>query len=194
MGGPIERVFDDRDVFADFFTRYYTDYEPQSALVIEDRDAQRVVGYLLGCFRYRSYPWRMQWLLWTRIVPKVVWRFLTGRYDRKSRRFLYWTIFRSIRETPPAPKHAGHFHFNVLPEYRVGVATRRLTQQFFRMAQASGVPRIYGQIQMRDDRRTAFYKRYGFSEFSRRRITKFAHLEAAPIYVTTLVREFARNG
>lgn len=28
MGNPIDPVFTDRDAFADFFTRYYTDYEP----------------------------------------------------------------------------------------------------------------------------------------------------------------------
>lgn len=194
MGNPIEQVFTDRDVFADFFTRYYTDYEPESSIVIVDDETGEVVGYTLGCFRYKSHGWRMNLLLWTRIIPKVIFRFLTGQYNKESRKFIYWTVFKSIRETPPAPRNSGHFHFNMLPKYRVGKETRLMVAKFFRLAQESGVPRLYGQIQTRDDKRTTFYKRYGFSEFSKRRITKFQHLEAKPIYVTTVVREFAGAG
>jgi len=35
LGNPIDPVFEDRRLFADFLTAYYTDWEPESAFVIE---------------------------------------------------------------------------------------------------------------------------------------------------------------
>jgi hypothetical protein len=129
----------------------------------------------------------------TRLAPKVIFRFLTGRYNKASRRFLAWVIFRSVRETPPAPRRSAHFHINLLPAYRGGSAGRELVFTFFEMANARGVKRIYGQIQTRDDRRTSFWTRFGFRELSRRRITKFERYDPKPVYVSTLFREFEEN-
>ena len=47
MGDPIAWQWRDAESFADLFTSYYTDHEPESATVVEIDG--RVVGYLLGC-------------------------------------------------------------------------------------------------------------------------------------------------
>lgn len=193
MGNPIDAIFSDRDAFADFFTRYYTDYEPECALVTEDVDTGEVVGYLLGCVRYRYQAMKQVSLMLTRLAPKVIGRFACARYNRASREFLYWVLFKSVRETPPAPRRAAHFHINLLPAYRNGVSGREMIFRFFDLANARGVQRIYGQIQTRDDRRTSFWTRYGFRELSRRRITKFERHHAEPVYVTTLYRDFGES-
>jgi RimJ/RimL family protein N-acetyltransferase len=193
MGKPVDEIFSDRSIFADFFTRYYTDYEPECALVTEDADTGQVVGYLLGCVKFRSQAWRQIELMVVRAIPKVVFRYLTGRYNKASRKFLYWVVFKSIRETPPAPRQSAHFHINLLPAYRNGSAGREMIFTFFDMANQRGVPRIYGQIQTRDERRNNFYTRYGFRELSRRRITKFDQYESKPVYVTTLFRDFGER-
>jgi hypothetical protein len=193
MGNPIDPVFSDRDVFADFFTRYYTDYEPGCAVVTENQDTGEVVGYMLGSVRYRINTWMQIWLLLSRAVPKVTWRLLTGRYNRASRQFLWWVIFKSVKETPPAPRRSAHFHINLLPAYRTGVYGREMAFGFFELAQKLGARRIYGQIQTRDDRRTSFWTRYGFQELSRRQITKFQRYHTAPVYVSTLFRDFEKS-
>src|SRR5690349_14905436 len=46
LGTPIDPVFEDREIFADYLTAYYTDWEPESAFVLEV-DGE-VKGYLLG--------------------------------------------------------------------------------------------------------------------------------------------------
>src|SRR2546430_14745377 len=46
LGMPIDPVYEDRQLFADFLTTYYTDWEPESSFVVEI-DAQ-IAGYLLG--------------------------------------------------------------------------------------------------------------------------------------------------
>ncbi|MGH8019866.1 MAG: GNAT family acetyltransferase [Opitutaceae bacterium] len=193
MGNPIDAIFEDREVFADFFTRYYTDYEPESALVAEAEESGEIVGYLLGCTRYRYQAWKQVALLLGRTIPKVLARYLSGRYNKASRDFLYWVVLKSIKETPPAPRRSAHFHINLRPSFRTGIAGRELVFSFFELAQARGVPRIYGQIQTRDDRRSTFWTRYGFRELSRRRITKFDRYETKPIYVSTLFRDFSES-
>src|SRR6187200_2696144 len=49
LGAPIDPVFQDRELFADFLTTYYTDHEPESSFVLEI-DGQ-LKGYLLGSRR-----------------------------------------------------------------------------------------------------------------------------------------------
>ena len=49
LGEAIDPVYEDRELFADFLTTYYTDHEPQSSFVIE-KDGE-LHGYLLGSRR-----------------------------------------------------------------------------------------------------------------------------------------------
>src|SRR6202048_4457533 len=46
LGEPIDPVYQDRQLFADFLTTYYTDHEPESSFVLE-MDGE-IRGYLLG--------------------------------------------------------------------------------------------------------------------------------------------------
>src|ERR1700758_5582208 len=46
LGDPIDPVFEDRELFADFLTDYYLKHEPDSAFVVTKGEV--VKGYLLG--------------------------------------------------------------------------------------------------------------------------------------------------
>src|SRR6187551_1653888 len=46
LGNPIDPVFEDRQLFADYLTAYYTDWEPESSFVLLVNGEIR--GYLLG--------------------------------------------------------------------------------------------------------------------------------------------------
>ena len=46
LGHPIDPVYQDRELFADFLTTYYTDHEPESCFLLEVDGEIR--GYLLG--------------------------------------------------------------------------------------------------------------------------------------------------
>src|SRR3954451_14175251 len=54
LGKPIDPVFEDRQLFADYLTAYYTDWEPESAFVLLVDGEIR--GYLLGS----RFPLRQQ--------------------------------------------------------------------------------------------------------------------------------------
>jgi len=186
MGNPVDRLFGDREVFADFFTRYYTDCEPENCLVAEED--RRVVGYLIGCRRYLLYPLVQSWILaWW--LPRVAARAACRQYDRQSLRFVRWFVFHARRETPAVPRRAGHFHINLLPAWRNGVVARRLISSFLARTRFWDTRRVFGQIQTFEDRRPArVFERYGFRLFDRRRTSKFEPFGIRGVYVSTFVK------
>lgn len=187
-GDAVEPLFPDRDAFADFFTRYYTDYEPESTFVAEVDG--RVVGYLTGCLAPRRYALVQPFLLLLVTGPKVLWRLVTGRYGRRGLRFLRWFLLRSWRETPDHPPASAHFHFNLVDGHRNTGAGLRLWKAFDRLLEERRVRKVYGQIQTGEDWRTdRLFARWGFHVFDRRRTTKFDGLREATVYVTTFVRD-----
>jgi hypothetical protein len=188
MGRPVDTLFSDREVFADFFTRYYTDWEPESCLVAE-ADGE-VVGYLAGCLRYRLYPVVQASILLGLIIPKVALRVAAQRYNRQTLGFLRWVVLKSLAQTPKRPPRAAHFHINVLPRGRVDNLGLKLIFSFLDSLPRRGIQRVFGQIQTYDDRRPVkIFERYGFKLFDQRRVTKFERLEKKAVYVSTFLKE-----
>lgn len=189
-GKPVDPLFSDREVFADFFTRYYTDWEPESTLVVEDQG--KVVGYLNGCIRYRYHLMIQFWLLIWILFPKILRKLLLGRYDAKDRAFLFWCVWKGNRETPAHPPAAAHFHFNLLPEYRNSGVGIRLLNRFLDLLPSRGVKFVYGQIQTGPDRRPdRVFERFGFTCLDRKEITKFQGLHNKTVYVSTFVKKIS---
>src|SRR3974377_2331574 len=82
LGNPIDPVFEDRELFADFLTDYYLKHEPDSAFVVVKENF--VKGYLLGSRRLLNH--QVHSLLQNVIYGgKVLSRYLG--YRQESRRF-----------------------------------------------------------------------------------------------------------
>jgi hypothetical protein len=113
LGEPIDPVYEDRRLFADFLTTYYTDHEPESSFVLEmDGDVR---GDLLGSRRLLQDQlhalYQNVWLFF-----RVLARYFP--YNNRSRRFICWTIVHGWREAPAALRRVPHFHINLLPDGR----------------------------------------------------------------------------
>jgi GNAT superfamily N-acetyltransferase len=190
-GNPIDPIFSDREVFADFLTRYYTDWEPESSFVAVENN--QVIGYIIGCIRYKYHSWANLFII-LQITPKVLWRFFTGQYNRQDRKFLKWSIFNTRTEVPKAPSNSAHLHFNLLPEYRNSGLGVRLFFRFMKHLKEKKVPKAYGQIQTFDDKRTErAFNKYGFYTYDRHEITKFCEFLDKKIYVSTVVWEASKQ-
>lgn len=185
LGNPIDPVFEDRELFADFLTSYYTDQEPESCFVLVM--GGEVKGYLLGARkRFKLQLAGLLPALWAalRLLSRL------PRYSPASRAYVWWLVTKGWRETPPAPKDAAHFHINILPEARTLDKTRELFNAFFSHLQQCGETRVYGQMCTFETRRTeALFKRYGFTVLNRSEITKYRAFTDQPVYLTTAVRE-----
>jgi len=187
LGQPIDPVFEDRELFADYLTGYYTRFEPDALLVCELGGEVR--GYLMGCRRpLLKQAW--QFLANIVVALKALWRCYTRPYRSSSRAFLRWVLWNSWREVPVAPRNTPHFHMNVLPDARSVRSTRALIQSFLDFLRAHGHRRVYGQMVTFATRRNeGLFRRYGFEVIDRVQVTKYRALYPEPVLLSTVVKD-----
>jgi hypothetical protein len=185
LGRPIDPVFEDRDLFADFFTDYYLRCEPDAAFVVTINNS--VVGFLLGCrypLRHQLYSVPQGLLL----AAKVFLRY--RRYHPRTKHYLWWILRNARREVPPAPRRIGHFHVNFLPQVKSIAAFREILEAFLRFLANQKVTQISAQMITFDDRRGfALLERYGFCVLNRSKITKFKEFTNETVYLSTILRD-----
>jgi GNAT superfamily N-acetyltransferase len=184
LGTPIDPVYEDRQLFADFLTTYYTDWEPESSFVIEIDGEIR--GYLLGSRK----PLRNQlYSFWQNVslFLKALTRYF--RYTAASRRFVRWILMNGWREVPAAPRRVPHFHINLLPEARKMSTTRALMSAYLSYLYRCGEKRVYGQIvTFESRRREQMFERYGFKVLNRAEITKYKAFYPQSVYLSTVIK------
>jgi len=199
LGESIASIFPDYGFFVDFFTKYYTDLEPGSALVVEAEG--KVVGYLLGCTDGKRHR-RFQRGLLRRAAFHVIGNLCRGSYGPQARRFLWWLVWRGWREIPAAPAGA-HFHFNILKRWRDAATTRLLVDVFLELLRREhpGVKLVWGQMETFGARRSRdLFRRLGWEFYDQVRLGKYRYLfgETPPphlrkiasgeVYLTTIYR------
>ncbi|MBI3321275.1 MAG: GNAT family N-acetyltransferase [Candidatus Omnitrophica bacterium] len=166
-GGPVERFFLDREIFADLATRYYTDDEPRASWVADHAGA--VVGYLTGCLESRRY-WRT---MMQRIVPQTALRALAHRavWSRKTWRLVVSSVETwrrgGFRRQIPLDRYPAHLHVNVKDGFRGQRIGFQLVEQFLAQVRAAQVGGIH--VVVRSDNRPAcaLFKRLGFTVWRR---------------------------
>ena len=191
LGAPIDPVFEDRELFADFLTSPYTDAEPENCHVLEGANGA-IVGYLTAS---SDADRRRRYLL--EKFPGWLVRALRGclgGYRSATRRYLLWLLFRGRRETPSAPRDVAHFHINLLPEARSVAATRSLIDAFLLSAGRRGIRCVYGQMVTRGGRRgERMFARYGFRVTDRKKVTKFRSHSEEEVHLCTVVKDLAES-
>jgi hypothetical protein len=190
LGDPIDPVFEDRELFADFLTTYYTDHEPESSFVLEIDNEIR--GYLLGSrkpLRNQLYAFAQNVILFFRALLRY------PRYNARSRKFIRWVIWYGWREVPARPRLTPHFHINLLPEARKVSTTRALFSAYFRYLYQCGERRVYGQIVTFESRRgEKLFERYGFKVLNRAQITKYKSFYPESVYLSTVIKNLETAG
>jgi len=184
LGEPIDPVYEDRQLFADFLTTYYTDWEPESSFVLEIEGEIR--GYLLGC---RKPLGNQLYSFWQNVslFLKALSRYF--RYHKRSRRFIRWTLVHGWREVPAAPRRVPHFHINLLPDARKMSTTRALMSAYLSYLYRCGEKRVYGQIVTFESRRgEKMFERYGFRVLNRAEITKYKAYYPESVYLSTVMK------
>lgn len=185
LGEPIDPVYEDRELFADFLTTYYTDHEPESSWVVEINGELR--GYLLGCRKpllNQLYSFYQNICLSARALLRY------GRYNEASRSFIRWLVMNGWREVPASPRRTPHFHINLLPDARKIATTRALFSAYFGYLYRHGEKRVYGQIVTFESRRgEKMFERYGFKVLNRARITKYDSLHPESVYLSTVIKD-----
>lgn len=139
--------FEDGQLFADYWTRYYLEYEADLSFVVE-REGE-VVGYLLGCADSARFLKIMKRKILPKIVLKLTWGIVTLRYRRlKTYRFIRWLVFKSWREVPaiPVDRFPAHYHLNLKRDGRFKGGFSGLLQRFLDELERRGIPGLYGIV------------------------------------------------
>lgn len=161
MGEP-EWQWRDRESFADLYTSYYTDAEPESAIVAER--AGVVEGYLLGCVDSRR-AWseasifvrllRTRWIALRPSTARFVWRSFADVARDKVRGL-------PLPEAAHDDRWPAHLHIDLLPGIRGrGVGGRLLRAWLDRLDQA-GVAGCHVQTLAENARALAAFESVGF--------------------------------
>jgi len=184
LGEPIDPVYEDRQLFADFLTTYYTDHEPESCFVLEI-DGE-IGGYLLGSRRplqNQLYAFAQNIILFFRALLRY------ARYHSRSRRFIRWLLVYGWREVPATPRRVPHFHINLLPDARRVSTTRALMSAYLSYLYRRGDKRVYGQIVTFESRRgEKMFERYGFKVLNRAEIIKYKAFFPQSVYLSTVIK------
>lgn len=163
MGEPIAWAWRDAESFADLFSAWYTDHEPESATVAE-LDGE-VVGYLLGC-RDSTRAGTPVGALSRHLVRR-------GLAVRPGTAGVIWRATADLAtqtvRTRRAPETAflddrwpAHLHIDLLPEARgLGVGRRLMTGWLDRLRD-EGIPGCHLGTWAENDGAIAFFESQGF--------------------------------
>ena len=168
-GRSFEGFFHDREVFADFLTGYYTDWEPEALWVAEHKD--QVIGYVTGCLDADRYRRVMAW--W--IIPRGVLRGL-------SRGILCsletWRLLKAVIKTWQAgglrvisfEKYPAHLHVNLREDFRGHGMGQRLVERFIQQVGERGLPGLRASVRRDSHSACRFFERMGFAIINRHRV------------------------
>jgi ribosomal protein S18 acetylase RimI-like enzyme len=167
MGSPIDWQWFAVESFADMFSGYYTDREPESALVVEIDGV--VCGYLLGCVDSERAA-SAATVAARHIVRRgigvrpgtagVVWRTVGDTLADLSRRRV------DLRKLEFAdPRWPAHLHIDLLERARGLGVGRRLVQQWLDSLRARRVPGCHLQTFAENEHAIAFFESVGFHTF-----------------------------
>lgn len=188
LGNPVDPLFQDRELFADLFTRPYLDYEPEWIFVAEAHG--QVIGYLLGSVS-KHFDALLMWS-GLRTILRMLARLAGGHYGHhpRSRRFIHWLLTSGFREQPKHPRDAAHLHIQIDRHYRGCGVGCRLWELYQSELRAIGRTQCYGSFfSYRGHRPEVAYSRYGFTVFDRRQTTLFQPEIPDPVEVVCVCKQ-----
>ena len=191
LGRPIDPVFEDRELFADYLTGYYLEAEPESTFVCVLNG--EVKGYIMGC-RFPGRKKRFELRRVPLLALRGAWRYWAKPYSPASRRYVRWILTQARHEAPYTPPDMPHMHFNILAEARSVSGLRDFVDTFLSYLASHGEKQVYGQIGSYGPRRgDRLFARYGFRVVDQREITKYREFYSGRVQLLTVVKDLTLN-
>jgi len=190
MGRPASRRIVDATLWADYWTRLFTDRRRDSSWVVARADDACVKGYLTGVADVRQFD-RHAAALMPRLVGRVVrGRLLSRPATRRGiGRFLWHGLVRHELALPPglARQFPATFHMNLLPQARRQGLGTRLFEAFAGAMRSRAVPGIHLEVLGVNEPIRAFCRRAGFTRVASRSVNVFRHVDPRPTELETWV-------
>ena len=165
MGEPADWYWRDRESFADMFSGYYTDREPESASVVEIDGV--VSGYLLGCID-STKAWNPASVAGRHIVRRGI------AFRRGTAGTVWRTIGDGLGEIAlrrheldhlefSDPRFPAHLHIDLLPQARGIGAGSQLIHRWLDKLRSLGVSGCHLQTMAENESAIAFFTACGFA-------------------------------
>jgi ribosomal protein S18 acetylase RimI-like enzyme len=167
IGEPVAWQWRDAESFANIFTGYYTDAEPQSALVAEiDGDVR---GYLLGCVD-SSKAWNPGAVVGRQITRRGI-AFRPGTAGFVWRAVGDVIVDAARKRLPPAPfedpRWPAHLHIDLLGDARGRGVGAMLMRRWLDALRQGGVAGCYLETIAENTGAVAFFEAMGFRRHGR---------------------------
>lgn len=193
IGRPQEAVFIGREEFADLWSSYWTDHEPQSAFVAEVEG--RVEGYLLGCLDTRR-----QLKVWGKIIqPRVARRMIRPAWWRHpiNRKFVRAMLRSRLRGELKIPireiiaEYPAHLHTNIADPGLRGIGLgKKLMLAYFDYLRERGVKGVHLGTTSHNREAAPFYEYMGFTVIHQTRVTFYDHaISDPPLHLLHMARK-----
>lgn len=181
MGRPVEIFLKDRDLFADWATVYYTDYEPESIFLAECD--KRIVGYIMGCLKEKE----CDRIFSRELYPKLLRRSLNSLLLEPSSRALLFNLGRSFLrgefKRPDFSKiYPAHLHINVDSGFRGSGIGSGLLNKFMNYLVSRGVKAV--RLATISKKANRFFEKSHFGLLYRKRMTYFDYLLQEKLYLS----------
>jgi ribosomal protein S18 acetylase RimI-like enzyme len=193
MGEPVAWQWPDAESWADMFTGYYTDREPESALVVE-RDGT-VAGYLLGCLD-STRAWNPAAVAGRHILRRGIafrpgtWRVVARAFSDGASDVLHRRVDRRELEFSD-PRYPAHVHIDLLAEVRGVGAGRRLMQTWLEALRSRSVHGCHLQKFAENTGATAFFEACGFRRVGRSQpVPGLRRRDGGRLHTETMVQGF----
>lgn len=196
MGQPRPDLIPDEWLWAEYWTRYFTDQEPEHTWVAEEPGTGRVGGYLTGtrdAHRVERYV--------PRVLPGMVWHVVRYRLmrHRPSRRAILAMVRSMLLDGPALPeavarRYPATWHINLLPEARHGGVGGRLYARFLSAMRQRGARGIHAQVLDLNEVMQRFLARMGFAPAHSSPTSAFRHFTSQRVEIQTWVLDLSGEG
>jgi ribosomal protein S18 acetylase RimI-like enzyme len=162
MGEPADWYWRDAESFAEIWTAWYTEREPESSFVAEED--HEVTGYLLGCLDSALAPSPR-----SAVLAQLLRRALLLRPGTAG--FFWRAIADSLRDPrlPSGelldPRWPSHLHINLLPQARGRGAGRALMEAWLARLRRLGSPGCHLGTLAENTRAIEFFRAMGFAPY-----------------------------
>jgi len=177
-------------IWAEYWTRYFTDRAPDHCWVVRD-DHGEVQGYLTGTDDVRRFQRYTLRLMPGLVAHAVRHRLLRERLSRGAIKSQLRSLLGRDMALPRGLKrtHPATCHFNLLPEARGQGLGRKLLKQFFAALRGADVTGVHVQNNSLNQHAAGLLESCGFRLEARRETRAYAHCDEQQIFVCTWVRE-----
>jgi ribosomal protein S18 acetylase RimI-like enzyme len=150
-----------KDTLADILTRYYTDFEPESAWVADTNGL--AVGYIIGSI----HPRRHHSVMRSKIVPSAIMKAIAdgGLWSPGAWRLLLMatTMLGSNPGKDILDKYPAHLHINIDENYRDGGTGRLLVSTFEDYVRNADIRGIHARVRGNNTGAGKFFSSLGYT-------------------------------